>query len=106
MMIVNLTLYPMTVVIDGWMGTIVETIEPSGKVAQITFTETEVKIDGATVPFVFTEVVDLPDPDGLTRYIVSPHVKDEYPDRDDLLVPWHVVRDQTGAVVAVTPAGT
>jgi hypothetical protein len=105
-MIVNLTLSPMTVVIDGWMGTIMGTIQPSGKVAQVTLTETEVEIDGAKVPFAFTEIVDLPDPDGLTRYIVGPRVKEEYPDRDDLLVPWHFASDRAGNVLVVKPAET
>jgi hypothetical protein len=105
-MIVNLTLSPMTVIIDGWMGIIIDTIQPSGKVAQVTVTETEVEIDGAKVPFAFTEIVDLPDPDGRTRYIVDPGVKDKSPNRDDLLVPWHLASDRAGNVIVVKPDET
>jgi len=102
-MIVNLTPHPITLLgMEGFKGT----VQPSGTVAQVATTETEVEIDGAMVPVVFAEVVDLPAFDGKTRYIVSPAVKAACPDRDDLLVPWHFVRDTAGAVIAVTPAET
>jgi len=100
-MIVNLTPHPVTLVgPDGRSAT----IEPSGKVTRVAATESEVgkvEVDGVVVPLVTTtygEVVNLPEPDGATRYIVSRVVRAACPDRDDLLVPTRFVRDDTGAI--------
>jgi len=99
-MIVNLT--PHAVNLVGNDGT--ATIPPSGRVARVTTTETEVgrvEIDGVTIPIVTTsygEVTDLPEPDGATRYVVSRVVRAARPDRDDLLVPTQFIRADSGAI--------
>jgi len=101
-MIVNLTPHPVFLEGDGG----VTTIHPSGKVARVATTETEVgnvEVNGVVVPLVTTtygQVTDLPEPDGATRYIVSRVVRSACPERDDLLVPTRFTRDQAGNIVA------
>jgi hypothetical protein len=72
-MIVNLTPYAVTLI--GERG-VFFTIEPSGKVARVS---TGIKVSEI-------EVVDLPEPDGQTRYVVSRDVVMACPDRDDLMM--------------------
>jgi hypothetical protein len=87
-MIVNLTPYAVTLI--GERG-VFFTIEPSGKVARVS-TETkvgEIKVGEKIIPvagITSGPVVDLPDPDGQTRYVVNREVVLACPDRDDLMM--------------------
>jgi len=100
--VINLTPHPINLMGKG--GAIV-TVEPSGQIARVTTTEIylkDVEIDKVVVPVMrttFERVANLPEPDGTTWYIVSRIVKAACPDRDDLLVPTHVVRDENGTII-------
>jgi hypothetical protein len=49
---------------------------------------------------VLGQVVDLPEPQDDTLYIVSRAVAEAARDRDDLVVPDNVIRDDQGRVIA------
>jgi hypothetical protein len=82
------------------------TIPPSGAVARCTVTRSvvgTVTIDAVTVPVTATvlgQVVDLPQPEPETLYIVSRVVAEAARDRDDLVVPDDVIRDDQGRIIA------
>jgi hypothetical protein len=105
-MIVNLTSRPVTLMgADG--NSIV--LEPSGTVARVGARATKLHVedmDGVDIHLVrpdFGQVIDLPEPDGQTKYVVSQDVLSACPGRDDLLVPSRCVRDNTGAMIAFIP---
>jgi len=105
-MIVNLTPHPVTLERADGKSVV---LEPSGTVAHIGARAAKLHvedIDGVEVSLIridFGQVIDLPDPDGQTKYVVSEDVLAACPDRDDLLVPSRCVRDRTGAMVAFIP---
>jgi len=98
-MIVNLTTRPLVLV--GKDGTSI-TIKPSGRVAQVITKDIEigtVEIGWLVIPVIRTvvgQVIDLPEPDGKTKYLVRREVQAACPDRNDLLVPTRFLHDETG----------
>ncbi len=105
MNIINLTPHKIDVVCP--YGTI--SIMPSGKVARVTTTDTLIghvymMYNGSEVPVPvnetkFGQVVDLPEPEEGTFYIVSRIVKNAVPERTDVLVPGNLVRDAAGVII-------
>lgn len=102
---------PHDIVIDT--DTTLVTIPPSGRVARVAMTTSKVAsvaIDGddgsrADVPIMVSvagDVYDVPDPTPDTYYIVSRLVLDSLPDRDDLVVPTGMVRDDAGNILGCT----
>ena len=82
-------------------------IMPSGTVARVSVKSELKKV--ITVPALgninlfsdtFGEVIDLPKPKENTFYIVSRMVKDALPNRDDLVAPGKLIRDDKGNPVA------
>jgi hypothetical protein len=98
-MIVNLTTRPLVLV--GKDGTSI-TIRPSGRIAQVITSEIDVdriEIGWLVIPVIRTvvgQVIDLPEPDGKTKYLVRREVQAACPDRNDLLVPTRFLHDETG----------
>ena len=101
MLVVNLTPHALNLVTDS--GTV--TVPPSGAVARVTVTREPagtVTLDGVSVPLYRTTygaVEGLPDPAPDTLYVVSAVVAAAARDRDDLVVPDDLVRDEQGRVV-------
>lgn len=85
-------------------GTIL-TVKPSGIVPRCASTEEQVGIIGDSNTGIeitqqqLGEVTDLPDPEPGTRYIVSRMVANAATNRDDLLVPGSLIRNDQGQVV-------
>ena len=101
MKVVNLTPHTLTII----TGSGAVTIPPSGTVARVTVTRDSagtVTIDGVDVPLsrtTYGAVTDLPDPEPGTLYIVSSLVAAAARDRNDLVVPDALVRDDQGRVI-------
>lgn len=101
--LVNLTPHNITVVGDS--GETILTIPSAGVVARCSTKRERVATLGVgnfNVPIhwtTFGEVVDLPEPQDGTVYIVSRVVAEARRDRDDLLVPDDLVRDEEGRIV-------
>lgn len=101
--LVNLTPHSITVVGDS--GETILTIPPAGVVARCSVKKERVAtigINNFNIPVswvTFGEVVDLPEPQDGTIYIVSRAVAEARRDRDDLLVPDDLVRDEEGRIV-------
>lgn len=97
MQIINLT--PHNVTID-WA-----TIPPSGQIARVSvdYRHTDdLDYGGGTLPFcrpVYGDVQGLPDAVPGTVYVVSSLVQNAAKDRDDLVVPADLVRDDHGRVI-------
>lgn len=100
--LVNLTPHSITVVGDS--GETILTIPSAGvarcsvkkeRVATIGINDHNIPVSWVT----FGEVVDLPEPQDGTIYIVSRAVAEARRDRDDLLVPDDLVRDEEGRIV-------
>lgn len=101
--IINLTPHAVNIVNDD--NSIATTIPASGNVARCSQT---IDIVGAltlgsvVIPISassYGEVVDLPDPQDNTYYIVSRLVMSACPTRQDLLVPNDLVRNDAGQVI-------
>ena len=95
---VNLTPHTLNVVDRNGK---IHNIEPSGIVARVTTSKMMV---GSTDNFSFTaevtgNVVDMPEPQWLTLYIVSRVVATQLMDRTDVLVPGDFIRDEAGNIV-------
>lgn len=77
------------------------TIEATGKIARVSSkTEVVEVIDGIEViEQTFGNIVDLPEPEEGTKYIVSRMVKNLVPERKDVLVPGLPVRDDKGNII-------
>ena len=95
---VNLTPHALNVVDRNGK---IHNIEPSGIVARVTTSKMMV---GSTDNFSFTgevtgNVVDMPEPQWLTLYIVSRVVATQLMDRTDVLVPGDFIRDEAGNIV-------
>jgi len=105
MNIINLTPHVLNVVANS--GKTIE-ILPSGKVARCTQTNTvwdnNILVDG-TDEFLtinnttFGQVVDLPEPEEGTLFVVSSIVKSAVPNRNDVLRPGEAVRDAAGKII-------
>jgi len=101
---VNLTPHPINYYSED--GELVQTIEPSGKIARVSQESTEGEAAGPfSVHEVSTkEVINLPPPEENTYYIVSTAVAEQLKDsgRNDVLVPdtWdYGVRDDKGRII-------
>ena len=76
-------------------------IPPSGKVARVSVTSKEAGTF-AGIPLkipTFGDVVDLPDPEPNTMFIVSALVRSACPKRKDLASPSDMVRDEDGRII-------
>ncbi|WP_416976976.1 hypothetical protein [Streptomyces sp. T028] len=103
--LVNLTPHPIRLVTDT--GTLLTELPPSPTPARRTESTTPqpslITPENITVPVVrlaFGPVEHLPPPAPGTAYVVSRPVADAHPDRDDLLVPAHLIRDADGNTTA------
>lgn len=101
--IINLTPHSVNVIRDD--NSVAITIEASGNVARcsqtINIVDT-IDLNNVTIPVSsssYGEVVDLPAPQDDTYYIVSRLVMSACPNRQDLLVPNDLVRDEAGRVI-------
>lgn len=76
-------------------------IPPSGKVARVDMVQkTAGVINGVQLYSpTFGDVVDLPEPQSETFYIVSALVRSAVPDRFDVLSPGNLIRDNSGNVI-------
>ncbi|MGQ0775180.1 MAG: hypothetical protein ACT4NY_12295 [Pseudonocardiales bacterium] len=99
----NLTPHPVTIITDA--GSVHLPSEP-GCTLQVEETQevTEpVFVEGLPVPTVRViggSAVDLPEPAPDTLFVVSRVIAEARPDRTDLLVPYDLVRDAAGRVIA------
>ena len=82
-------------------------IEPAGTVARVSVnTEMVGEIDGIPVTkSVYGEVVDLPEPEDGTIYIVSALVAGRVPEREDVFIPSESVRDENGRIIGCKSLG-
>lgn len=101
--LVNCTPHEITVV--GEDGEIVLTLPPSGVVARCSTKRERVAtfgINNHNVPIYWTtfgEVENLPEPQDGTIYVVSRIVAEARRDRDDLIIPDDLVRDDAGRII-------
>lgn len=101
MYVINLTPHA----INLTSGSEVREVPPSGMVARVSMTRETVgavEVDGITVPIfraIPGEVSDLPPPRQGMVFIVSRLVAEACRERDDLLVPDELVRDEEGRVI-------
>lgn len=98
-MFINLTPHDINVIEHD--GPNIFTIPASGQVARVSSTRTHLyTIAGIAIDRVEYGVVEgLPDPEPGVNLIVSGMVAVRCPERDDLLVPGELVRDQQGRVI-------
>ena len=97
--IINKTPHPVNVVSKE--GEAIVTYNPEGEPARCS-QETIVIGDINDIPLTktsFGDVLDLPDPQPDTFYIVSRLVLSACPDRNDLIVPNELVRDDEGHII-------
>ena len=101
--IINLTPHSVNVVGDD--NSVVITLEASGNVARCSQTINivgNITVNNVAIPISsssYGEVVDLPAPQDNTYNIVSRLVMSACPNRQDLLVPNDLVRDDAGRVI-------
>lgn len=101
MRLVNLTPHEVRIIKND--GDIV--IKPGKVIARVesrTSTVDRIDCDGTCVDIVessYGKVVGLPEPEEDTIFIVSRFVKNVVPERDDVLVPNGVVRDENGSII-------
>lgn len=75
---------------------------PSGTVARVSSNQQFIGLWGNDIPLyrsTFGDVIDLPDPQDNTIFVVSALVRSAAPDRFDLASPGDLVRDDAGNVV-------
>lgn len=87
---------------------ILRTIPRSGAIARLRETNEPVGVVDGDVPVsrtTYGEPYDLPDPEPDTLLIVSVLVKSAVPDRNDLVVPVKLVRDEEGHIVGCRALG-
>ena len=96
--IINLTPHPITILADD--NTTMFVFDSVGVARCSQQTVTVGSINGIPLTTTtFGDVVDLPDPIADTFFIVSRLVMSACPDRDDLLVPNDLVRDDNGNII-------
>lgn len=105
MNIKNLT--PHTINFVSSEGYPIMDIKPEGTVARVSVrTATVGEIDGIPVTkSVYGEVMDLPEPEEGTIYIVSALVAGRVPEREDVFIPNESVRDEKGRIVGCKSLG-
>ncbi len=102
--IVNMTPHPI-IILDEEDQEIAR-FESVGQIRLAVETVPAAEIDGIKTSVTkFGDPVGLPNFEEGTYYIVSQLVKSALPDRDDLLVPADVVRDETGRIVGCRSLG-
>lgn len=96
--IINLTPHMISYFSNTGAG---QSFPPSGTVARVsTIEESLPDIDGIeTIQQGYGPVIGLPEPQPDTYYIVSALVRVAVPDRADILVPAHHVRNEQGLVI-------
>lgn len=101
-MLINLT--PHSILIAHQDGTLIREIAPSGVIPRVETVETpDGEIDGIPVTRVsYGEVDGLPATAAGVYLLVSGLVRAACPDRDDLVSPGGLVRDERGRVVGCT----
>ena len=94
MKIVNCTPHKLCIHI----GHHIRTIEPSGTIPRVeTVDQPGELVDGIPVSVTqYVRTIDLPEPSSDTRYVVSQVVAANNRNRDDLLFPGKLVRDESG----------
>lgn len=104
-MLINKT--PHSVVICDTEGHTLRVIEPAGQPIRLKAeTVRDGEVDGVPVSrTLFGEPVNLPEPEEGTSYIVSQLVKNACPEREDLLVPAEVLRDEKGVILGCQSLG-
>lgn len=105
MKIINKTPHPVHIVNEA--GSLVRTFSVIGEpIRLIASTEHAGYIDGVLISQSFYGAPEnLPEPHSGTYYIVSQLVKSALPERDDLLVPAEVVRDELGNIIGCRSLG-
>ena len=105
MNIKNLT--PHTINFVSSEGYPIMDIKPEGTVARVSVrTATVGEIDGIPVTkSVYGEVMDLPEPEEGTIYIVSALVAGRVPEREDVFIPNESIRDEKGRIVGCKSIG-
>ena len=99
--LINLTPHAVTIVNGGESIT----IDPSGIVARCKQTDEQtgyIETEHGEIPISetkFGEVIDLPDPKQDTCYIVSRLIMQACSERNDLLVPNEIIRDDKGNII-------
>jgi len=96
---INLTPHPIVFMDEG--GNIIEEVNPFGVVARASQREEKIgEIDGLPVyKMEFGEVKNLPEPSEGTIYIVSLATAQACPERKDVFIPAHPVRDEQGRII-------
>lgn len=101
--IINLTPHAISIVDEN--DSVVVTIEASGSIARCSQTINivdSIDLNNVAIPISsssYGEVVDLPAPQDGVYYVVSRLVMSACPNRQDLLVPNDLVRDEAGRVI-------
>lgn len=101
----NLTPHAITFVSEN--GEPILVIETSGTVARVSV-KTETIGEFAGIPMtksVYSDVVDLPDPQPDTVYVVSSLVAQRCTDRNDVFIPNESVRDEQGRIIGCKSLG-
>jgi hypothetical protein len=103
--IINMT--PHAVTILGQDNQIIKSIEASGKTIRLAVETVEIgQIEGIRLTSTkFGEPIGLPEFEEGTYYIVSQLIKSALPNRQDLLVPAEVVRDDKGLILGCKSFG-
>ena len=106
-MIVNKTPHPIHIV--GVSGEVIKTFpkcEPDQLIRLSMSTSLAGDVNGTPITkTVFGDPIGLPEFSEGTYYIVSQLVKNAFPNREDLLVPAEMVRDQEGNIVGCKSLG-
>ena len=105
-MIINKTPHPVTI-LDINLVKVLKNFPVEGEPVRLAVsTQPCPEIDGfRTTKTIFGEPESLPDKKEGVFYIVSQLVKNALPERDDLLVPAEVVRDETGRILGCKSFG-
>lgn len=105
-MIINKTPHPVTI-LDLNLVKVLKNFPVEGEPVRLAVsTQPCQEIDGfRTTKTIFGEPENLPDKKEGVFYIVSQLVKNALPERDDLLVPAEVVRDETGRILGCKSFG-
>ena len=96
-MLINLT--PHTVTVGS---VVIKPTEPAARVSSTTTVVGVIAFDDFEIEIIEThygQVENLPEPNGKDSFIVSRMVKDRVPERNDVLVPGELVRDEEGRIV-------
>lgn len=99
----NFTSHPVTIITDAGSVHLPPEPGPRPHIDEIRESTEPVFVEGLPVPTVRVaggSAVDLPEPEPGTLFVVSRVIAEARPDRTDLLVPYDLVRDDAGRVIA------